>query len=240
MMRLVWRSSTVTSTDLLIWPAGGAFRDMTCRYIVKRSLDIFVAAVSLTVFSPVILAISLLLVILQGTPIFFVQPRPGRNSQLFHVIKFRTMTDARGANGRLLSDDARLTSFGRWLRKTSLDELPQMINVLKGEMSLVGPRPLLVRYLSRYDSEQMRRQEVLPGLTSWSAVNGRNTPTWEEKLAMDVWYVDNWSVFLDLRVLARTVSVVISRKGTSKQGHATEAEFWGTMGPHPDDVVEEQ
>ena len=163
-----------------------------------------------------------------GRPVFFRQPRPGRQGRVFELIKFRTMTQARDAQGHLLPDAQRLTRFGRWLRSTSLDELPEVLNVLRGEMSLVGPRPLLVQYLDRYSPEQARRHEVLPGLTGWVQVKGRNALTWEEKFRLDVWYVDHRSLWLDLRILALTVWHVLRRHGVSAPGAATMPEFMGS------------
>jgi lipopolysaccharide/colanic/teichoic acid biosynthesis glycosyltransferase len=163
-----------------------------------------------------------------GTPILFRQVRPGRNGRLFKLAKFRTMTDERDASGGLLPDASRLTPFGRWLRATSLDELPSLWNVLKGDMSLVGPRPLLVEYLPLYSSEQARRHEVRPGITGWAQVNGRNALTWEQKFELDVWYVDHRSFWLDLRILLMTVRKVFVREGISAKGEATMPRFTGT------------
>jgi len=164
-----------------------------------------------------------------GRPVLFRQTRPGRQGRLFELIKFRTMTDARDAEGRLLPDAQRLTPFGHWLRSTSLDELPEIVNVLKGEMSLVGPRPLLVEYLPRYSPEQARRHEVRPGITGWTQVNGRNAMAWEEKFRMDVWYVDHQTFGLDLKILWLTLGAVLSRRGISARGEATMPEFRGNL-----------
>ena len=167
-----------------------------------------------------------------GRPVHFIktlQKRPGFREKIFELIKFRTMTDVRDETGRLMADDRRLTPFGRWLRSTSLDELPELINILKGEMSLVGPRPLLVQYLPRYSAEQKRRHEVKPGLTGWVQVNGRNALSWEEKFKLDVWYVDNRTFWLDLKILALTVWQVLARRGISAEGHATMPPFEGTQ-----------
>jgi lipopolysaccharide/colanic/teichoic acid biosynthesis glycosyltransferase len=163
-----------------------------------------------------------------GPPVFFRQLRPGLHGRPFRVVKFRTMADARDARGGLLPDAARLTAVGRVLRATSLDELPQLWNVLRGELSLVGPRPLLMQYLPRYSPEQARRHDVLPGVTGWAQVHGRNALSWEDKFALDVWYVDHWSPWLDLRILAATLLHVARREGISQPGHATMPEFLGT------------
>jgi len=165
-----------------------------------------------------------------GKPVLFKQVRPGKDGKPFTIYKFRTMNNATGANGRLLPDEKRLTPFGKFLRSTSLDELPELFNVLKGDMSIVGPRPLLMQYLGRYTPEQVRRHEVKPGLTGWAQVNGRNALSWEEKFRLDVWYVDNWSLALDLKILIMTVVKVLRREGISQPGQATMEEFWGTRG----------
>jgi len=162
-----------------------------------------------------------------GSPSLFKQTRPGLNAKPFNIYKFRTMTNARGKKGYLLPEAERLTRFGKWLRSTSLDELPELWNVLKGDMSLVGPRPLLMQYLDRYTPEQARRHEVKPGITGWAQVNGRNAITWEEKFALDVWYVDNCSFLLDLKIILLTIIKVIKRQGISADGEATMPEFMG-------------
>jgi lipopolysaccharide/colanic/teichoic acid biosynthesis glycosyltransferase len=160
-----------------------------------------------------------------GRPVLFRQARPGLHGKPFVMYKFRTMRDLRDAEGNLLPDEARLTPFGRWLRTTSLDELPELVNVLRGEMSLVGPRPLLMEYLERYTPEQARRHEVKPGITGWAQIHGRNNLSWEERLRLDVWYVDHWSLWLDLKILWRTLWMVLRREGISAQGHATMPRF---------------
>jgi len=165
-----------------------------------------------------------------GSPVLFRQRRPGRSGELFELRKFRTMTDERDAEGALLPDELRLTAFDSWLRSTSLDELPEMWNVLRGDMSLVGPRPLLVEYLERYSPEQARRHEVRPGITGWAQVNGRNDMPWPDKLAQDVWYVDHRSLWLDVRTLVRTLWVMVRREGVSLEGHATTVPFTGREG----------
>jgi lipopolysaccharide/colanic/teichoic acid biosynthesis glycosyltransferase len=166
-----------------------------------------------------------------GSPVLFVQQRPGLRGRGFRLVKFRTMKSAVGHDGRELPDAERLTALGRFLRATSLDELPQLWNVLRGDLSLVGPRPLLVQYLERYTPEQARRHDVLPGITGWAQVNGRNAISWEEKFALDVWYVDHWSFVLDLRILLLTIVRVLQREGIAQGGHVTMPEFMGTAAP---------
>lgn len=192
---------------------------------MKRGFDILVAGTLLVILLPVFLVVVLLVRTRLGSPVLFRQQRPGLHGRPFEIIKFRTMTDARDSEGRLLPDGERLTRFGRFLRSSSLDELPELWNVLKGEMSLVGPRPLLMEYLPLYSPQQARRHEVRPGITGWAQVNGRNAISWDEKFAMDVWYVDNRSLVLDLRVLALTVLKVFKREGISAVGEATAAKF---------------
>jgi len=196
--------------------------------MLKRAFDVVVASCALILLSPLLLALALLTAWQIGLPVIFTQDRPGRGGKPFRILKFRTMTDARDAAGELLLDSARLTRFGRFLRTTSLDELPELINVLKGDMSLVGPRPLLMEYLPLYSPEQARRHEVSPGITGWAQVNGRNALTWEERFRMDVWYVDNRSLRLDLRILWLTLLVVLARQGINQEGHATMERFTGT------------
>ena len=177
--------------------------------------------------APVIVVVAVLVRTRLGSPVLFSQVRPGKSGRPFRMVKFRTMTDARDATGQLLPDDVRLTRFGRFLRSTSLDELPELWNVLLGHMSLVGPRPLLMQYLPLYSDEQSRRHDVLPGLTGWAQVNGRNRTTWDERFAQDVWYVDNVSLSVDLKVLVLTVLKVVRRDGVSAEGHATMPPFQG-------------
>lgn len=195
--------------------------------MLKRAVDLLIATIGLVVLSPVLLVIGLLVKLDMGNPVLFTQQRPGQNGKLFRMLKFRTMKNTIGHDGKLLPDSERLTRFGRILRSTSLDELPELINVLLGHMSLVGPRPLLPAYLGRYTPEQARRHEVRPGITGWAQVNGRNALTWEEKLRLDVWYVDNWSLLLDLKILLMTAQTVLKRDGVSSDGHATMPEFMG-------------
>lgn len=196
--------------------------------MMKRLFDLFVSAGLLAALSPVLLILIFLVRRRCGSPVFFRQRRPGRHGLPFEMIKFRTMTDARGPTGELLPDAQRLTHFGRYLRSTSLDELPELINVLRGEMSLVGPRPLLMEYLPLYSPEQARRHDVAPGITGWAQVNGRNSLSWEEKFRLDIWYVDNHSVRLDFKILCMTVARVLKREGISAQGEATMARFNGS------------
>ncbi len=193
----------------------------------KRIFDLLVTCLGLIVILPVLLVISLLTWIFLGVPILFRQERPGYKGRPFITYKFRTMTDQRGTDGNLLPDAERLTAFGRFLRSTSLDDLPQIFNVLRGEMSLVGPRPLLMRYLTRYTPEQMRRHDVLPGITGWAQIHGRNALDWEEKFRLDVWYVDHRSFWLDLQILLQTPWKVLRREGISQPGHVTAEEFKG-------------
>jgi sugar transferase EpsL len=195
----------------------------------KRIFDILAALLGIILLAPLLLLIALLVRVFHGAPVLFGQTRPGYKGTLFRIYKFRTMTDARAADGSLLPDAERLTPLGRFLRASSLDELPELFNILRGEMSLVGPRPLLVQYLERYSPEQMRRHDVLPGITGWAQVNGRNVLTWEEKFALDVWYVDNWSFWLDIKILFLTVWKVFKREGISQPGHATAEEFMGNQ-----------
>lgn len=194
---------------------------------VKRIFDLLAVLLGLLILSPVLLIVAALVAFFHGWPLFFRQERPGYRGKSFHILKFRTMTNKRDATGSLLPDDERLTPFGRFLRSSSLDELPELLNVLRGEMSLVGPRPLLMQYLPRYSPEQARRHDVLPGITGWAQVNGRNAISWPQKFALDVWYVDNWSFWLDIRILLMTVGKVFRREGISQQGHATMEEFMG-------------
>jgi lipopolysaccharide/colanic/teichoic acid biosynthesis glycosyltransferase len=204
------------------------------RLAMKMALDRSAAAIGLLVTSPLQFLVALTVLISIGWPVLFRQERPGRWGRPIRVLKFRTMNESRGSDGRLLADEHRITAMGRLLRATSLDELPQLWNVLRGELSLVGPRPLLCQYLERYSPEQARRHDVLPGITGWSQVNGRNALSWDEKLALDVWYVDNWSLGLDARILALTAVRVLDRRGVSQEGHVTMPEFMGSQATHYD------
>ncbi len=200
------------------------------RLAVKRGIDRSAAAVGLLVTAPVMAATAVAVRASMGSPVLFRQKRPGLRGEIFEVVKFRTMRDANGPDGRPLPDDKRLTRVGIFLRQTSLDELPQLWNVLRGDISLVGPRPLLVRYLARYSPEEMRRHDVLPGITGWAQVNGRNAVTWDERFRLDLWYVDHWSLALDAKILAMTALKVLRRDGISREGHATMPEFMGHEG----------
>jgi sugar transferase EpsL len=192
---------------------------------MKRLFDLTVALVALVLFAPLLLLLALLVRLKLGAPVFFSQQRPGLNGHVFTLWKFRTMTDACDASGRLKPDAERMTALGRWLRATSLDELPELWNVVRGDMSLVGPRPLLVSYLERYTPEQARRHEVRPGVTGWAQIHGRNTADWGERLRLDVWYVDHRSFRIDLCILLKTVGLVLRREGISAPGEATMPEF---------------
>ena len=200
---------------------------------MKRLIDLVVSLSALVLLSPLIGVTALAIRLLLGTPVLFRQERPGLNGELFLMVKFRSMTDARGACGELLPDADRLTRFGRFLRASSLDELPELWNVVRGEMSLVGPRPLMVDYLPLYSPEQARRHEVRPGITGWAQVNGRNALSWEEKFTLDVWYVDHRSVWLDFRIMMMTLRKVLIRDGISAQGEATMPKFAGTRDTQP-------
>jgi lipopolysaccharide/colanic/teichoic acid biosynthesis glycosyltransferase len=194
----------------------------------KRILDLLLTVPGIVVLSPLLILLSILVVLNFGTPILFRQKRPGYRAKPFWVFKFRTMTIAHDAQGNLLPDSERITRLGHFLRSTSLDELPEMFNVLRGEMSWVGPRPLLMQYLERYSPEQARRHNVLPGITGWAQINGRNALTWEEKFKLDVWYVDHWSLWLDIKILFLSVMKVLRREGINQPGQATAEEFMGS------------
>ncbi len=196
---------------------------------MKRLSDTLFALLGLIVLSPILLVTYILVRIKLGSPVLFKQQRPGLHAQPFYVYKFRTMTDQRDSDGQLLPDEVRLTSFGKSLRRLSLDELPQLLNVIKGDLSVVGPRPLLMQYLPLYSPEQARRHEVRPGITGWAQVNGRNAISWEEKFKLDVWYVDHQSFWLDLKILWMTFNKVFKREGISQNGQATMESFKGTQ-----------
>lgn len=194
---------------------------------MKRLLDMALSSIGLLLLSPVIAVISVLIWRQMGAPVLFRQMRPGLHGKPFEMIKFRTMRHAQDAEGNVLPDVERLTRLGRFLRSSSLDELPELWNVLKGDMSLVGPRPLLMEYLPLYSPEQARRHEVRPGVTGWAQINGRNAISWDEKFALDVWYVDNRSLWLDLKIIGRTIRKVVKRDGISAAGEATMSKFEG-------------
>lgn len=198
--------------------------------IIKRLCDFVTALLGLVILFPVFAFTAIAIYIRMGRPVVFTQPRPGKNSRIFNFYKFRSMTDERDAKGNLLPDEKRLTPFGEFLRQSSLDELPQLWNVLKGDMSLVGPRPLLVQYLERYTQEQARRHSVKPGITGWAQINGRRLldGCWEEKFRLDIWYIDNWSLWLDLKILVLTVFKVLKKENISQEGYATGEEFQGS------------
>jgi len=196
--------------------------------MLKRAVDLLLSAFGLTFLSPVIIATALLIRIKLGSPVLFRQTRPGLNGKPFKMVKFRTMLDATDKHGNPLPDDQRMTPFGSFLRATSLDELPELWNVLKGDMSLVGPRPLLMEYLPLYSKEQYRRHDARPGVTGWAQVNGRNAISWEDKFRLDVWYVDNQSLWLDVKILFLTVKKVLVRDGISGEGEVTMSKFTGS------------
>lgn len=197
------------------------------RLRVKQAFDRTAALAGLVLTAPVMAGAALAIRAQMGSPVLFRQVRPGRHGKPFELVKFRTMLDARDANGKLLSDAERLTPLGQFLRSSSIDELPQLLNVLRGELSLVGPRPLLMDYLPRYSKNQSRRHDVLPGMTSWTAIHGRNNLSWPEKLKLDTWYVDHWNLLLDAKIIFHTFALVVRRTGVSRDGHATMPEFTG-------------
>lgn len=199
------------------------------KHTLKRLVDILCSFAAIILLSPIMVVVALAVWKYLGSPILFRQVRPGLNGDPFTMYKFRTMLDVRDSEGNLLPDEQRLTRFGRFLRSTSLDELPELFNVLKGDMSLVGPRPLLMEYLDRYTPRQARRHEVKPGITGWAQVNGRNALSWEEKFELDVWYVDHWSLWLDIKILLLTVWKVLRREGISAEGHSTAPVFLGSQ-----------
>ncbi|MBI5017708.1 MAG: sugar transferase [Deltaproteobacteria bacterium] len=200
---------------------------------VKRALDVAASALGLVALGPVLILVAGVVRLFLGAPVLFRQRRPGYRGRPFVLYKFRTMTDATDSRGTPLSDQERLTPLGHALRRLSLDELPQLFNVLKGDLSLVGPRPLLMEYLDLYTPEQARRHEVRPGITGWAQVNGRNSVRWEDRFRLDVWYVDHWSLGLDLRILGKTVAAVFRGRGVSAEGHLTMPRFTGSPGARP-------
>lgn len=218
---------------VLLWVSSGTMPAMLASIfppgvpVSKRIFDYTLTLLFAPILLVVMLVVALLVRIYHGSPVLFRHVRPGYKGRPFTLIKFRTMRDVFDADGQPLPDAERLTAFGRFLRSTSLDELPELLNVLRGEMSLIGPRPLLMRYLERYSPEQARRHDVLPGITGWAQVNGRNNVSWMEKFELDVWYVDNWSLMLDVRVLLQTILKVLKREGINEPGNATAREFLG-------------
>lgn len=220
-------SIEINAGEMTAHPKGRLSR--TAGVVAKRAFDFVGAIAALVLAAPLFLLVAALTRIFLGSPILFRQTRPGWLGKVFTCLKFRTMTDARDAGGRLLSDAERMTAFGRFLRRSSIDELPELINVIRGEMSLVGPRPLLPQYLGRYTPEQMRRHEVKPGITGWAQINGRNALDWKRKFELDVWYVDHHCLRLDMLILARTLVKLFSPDGISSSGHATMPEFFGVV-----------
>jgi len=196
--------------------------------VIKRIIDILISGIALIILSPIILILYILVKSKLGSPVFFSQERPGKDGKIFKMYKFRSMTDAKDENGNLLPDEVRLTSFGRKLRSTSLDELPELWNIFKGDMSIIGPRPLLVQYLPRYTEEQSHRHDIRPGLTGLAQVSGRNALSWEDKFKYDIEYVNNVSLSLDIKIFFRTVKAVLTHEGISAAGEATMGEFMGT------------
>ncbi|MFN7347541.1 MAG: sugar transferase [Dolichospermum sp.] len=194
---------------------------------IKLVLDRFVAFIGIIFLFPILIIVAGAIYLRMGSPVLFIQPRPGKNARIFNFYKFRTMTNEKDAKGNLLPDEKRLTSFGDFISKTSLDELPQLWNVFKGDMSFVGPRPLRVQYLELYTSEQARRHDVLPGITGLAQINGRNAISWETKFNLDIWYVDNWNLWLDLKILLLTFWKVLKRENISQEGYATAPDFKG-------------
>lgn len=199
------------------------------RKYIKRILDFILSLIALVILSPIILVIAILVRIKLGSPVIFKQKRPGLNEKIFTLYKFRTMTDAKDENGNLLPDNIRLTKFGKILRSTSLDELPELFNILKGDMSIVGPRPLLVKYLPLYNQSQKHRHDVRPGFTGWAQCNGRNALSWEEKFDLDIYYVNHVSFFIDVKILFKTIKIVLLREGISSDTSVTMEEFRGSV-----------
>ena len=195
--------------------------------MIKRVVDCLISLLLLAITFPIIFLVSVIVFLKLGSPVFFIQDRPGLNGRVFKLVKFRTMSNKKNADGVLLPDRLRITSFGNWLRSTSIDELPSLFNVLKGDMSLVGPRPLLVEYLPLYDNEQAKRHNMRPGITGWAQVNGRNAISWRDKFSLDVWYVNNQSFFLDIKILLLTAKKVIIKEGITAEGHVTMDPFTG-------------
>jgi sugar transferase EpsL len=200
---------------------------------VKRAFDLLVSSIAIIILSPIFILIAISIRLIDGLPVLFSQARPGLNGRIFQNYKFRTMRNLKNRRGELISEKKRLFPFGRFLRRTSLDELPELLNVLRGEMSLVGPRPLLVEYLPRYSKEQARRHEVLPGITGWAQINGRNALSWEERFQLDVWYVDHWSFWLDMKIIFKTIWKVLEGEGTTPVKSEIMEKFMGSQKPKP-------
>jgi len=198
--------------------------------MLKRIFDLFIGIPALIISIPFMVIVGLIILFTMGRPVLFRQRRPGFHGKPFMLYKFRTMTDKRDGSGKLLPDEKRLTRAGRWIRRLSLDELPQLFNVIRGDMSIVGPRPLLMEYLSRYTPEQARRHEVKPGITGWAQINGRNATTWEERFKLDLWYVEHHNLWLDIKIILYTLLKVLKREGINQPGSATMEEFKGLMG----------
>jgi sugar transferase EpsL len=198
------------------------------RHFIKRLFDIISSIAGLAVTSPLLIILAILIRLKLSSPILFRQQRPGLRGKAFVIYKFKTMTDQCDSSGNLLPDEQRLPAFGRFLRSTSFDELPELFNVLKGDMSIVGPRPLMMKYLDRYSPEQARRHEVKPGITGWAQINGRNAISWEDRFKLDIWYVDNQTFWLDMKIIFKTIRNVIAKEGITQQGRATMDEFMGT------------
>jgi lipopolysaccharide/colanic/teichoic acid biosynthesis glycosyltransferase len=197
--------------------------------LIKSLGDRLLAAIALILLSPFVAILAIAIYFKMGSPVIFSQARVGKNNSIFTFYKFRTMTDQRDSDGKLLPDMERLTPLGEFLRQTSLDELPQLWNVLRGDMSFIGPRPLITAYLERYTPEQARRHEVTPGITGWAQINGRNSISWEKKFQLDIWYIDHWSLWLDLKILLQTVIKIVSREGVDEDQNTTSSEFMGTI-----------
>ncbi|NJL53172.1 MAG: sugar transferase [Hydrococcus sp. SU_1_0] len=197
--------------------------------LIKSLGDRLLAAIALILLSPFVAILAIAIYFKMGSPVIFSQARVGKNNNIFTFYKFRTMTDQRDTDGKLLPDMERLTPLGEFLRQTSLDELPQLWNVLRGDMSFIGPRPLVTDYLDRYTPEQARRHEVIPGITGWAQINGRNSITWEKKFQLDVWYIDHWSLWLDMKIFLQTVIKIVSREGVDEDKNTTSSEFMGTI-----------
>jgi lipopolysaccharide/colanic/teichoic acid biosynthesis glycosyltransferase len=197
--------------------------------LIKSLGDRLLAAIALILLSPFVAILAIAIYFKMGSPVIFSQARVGKNNSIFTFYKFRTMTDQRDSDGKLLPDMERLTPLGEFLRQTSLDELPQLWNVLQGDMSFIGPRPLITAYLERYTPEQARRHEVTPGITGWAQINGRNSITWEKKFQLDLWYIDHWSLWLDIKILLQTVIKIVSREGVDEDQNTTSSEFMGTI-----------